>query len=258
MVVDIKRFKRDVCISYPVGVVPGKEGVRKRGNIQRWTAASMRRLRHVMRNAPCDWVNLITLTYPGEFTTDGKEVKKQLKVFLQGLRRQEARYLWVLEFQERGAPHFHIMTDRFIDKEWVSQTWFHIVGSGDEKHLRAGTRIERANNEKDRLQRYLNSYLRKRSQKAVPDGYRSVGRFWGCSKALVTLMAEYSLEISEYASKRVFRVLRKYYEKKVREWGGKPWRWGRYRSFRCLDGSAILERLLLDINQKGGLQACLR
>ena len=26
--------------------------------------------------------------------------------------------------------------------EWISATWYRIVGSGDEKHLKAGTRIE--------------------------------------------------------------------------------------------------------------------
>ncbi|WP_462273673.1 rolling circle replication-associated protein [Methanohalophilus sp.] len=130
---------------------------------------------------------MITLTYPGQYTSDGATVKGHLRAFLQALRRvnNDVSYLWFLEFQKRGAPHFHVLT-RGIQitkerKEWVSKRWYAIVGSKDERHLRAGTRTESVR-KKDGAKRYAVKYAYKMKQKRVPEGYRNVGRFWGHSK----------------------------------------------------------------------------
>jgi hypothetical protein len=83
-----------------------------------------------------------------------------------------------MEFQSRGAPHFHCFLTAEIPKEEISQAWYRIVGSGDDRHLRAGTRIE-ALREVYAAGAYAAKYLKKQEQKDVPEGYIEVGRFWG-------------------------------------------------------------------------------
>ena len=58
------------------------------------------------------------------------------------------RMFWHLEFQRRGAPHWHCLMvlpltvkGQPITKV-VSQQWYEAVGSDDPKHLAAGTRID--------------------------------------------------------------------------------------------------------------------
>ena len=89
-----------------------------------------------------------------------------------------------LEFQERGAPHFHILVDKEIPHQKVAKSWYRIVGSGDEKHLKAGTEV-RAIRAKDSIGYYLTTYMEKARQKSVPPEYEKVGRFWGSSKGLL-------------------------------------------------------------------------
>ena len=84
----------------------------------------------------------------------------------------------VLEFQERGAPHFHLLyNDVELDKKAVSLAWYRIVDSGDEKHLKAGTSVEHLRNQhaaESYVSKYLHSYMAKFDQKGVPEEYQSV------------------------------------------------------------------------------------
>src|SRR5208282_5271460 len=136
------QYKRDLVVKFQDSAVPNRPSGGLRGEITRWSRASIRRFMLMAKNARCEWVGMVTLTYPGDYSADGKAVKKQLNSFLQYLRRLHVSYCWVLEFQRRGAPHFHILVSGFVPKEEVASRWFKIVGSGDKKHLRAGTRVE--------------------------------------------------------------------------------------------------------------------
>ena len=71
---------------------------------------------HFMKNCPVDFRSMLTLTMPGRFVKDGKIVKKMLRVFSEWLRSKGFRGVWFLEFQTRGAPHFHIMLDLDLEK----------------------------------------------------------------------------------------------------------------------------------------------
>ena len=87
---------------------------------------------------------MLTLTYPADFPMDGLLVKNHWRRFRQWMVRNGGKTgLWVLEFQKRGAPHFHIFLQQLLDRIAVSEAWYRIVNSGDPKHLQAGTRIER-------------------------------------------------------------------------------------------------------------------
>jgi hypothetical protein len=68
-------------------------------------------------------------------------------------------------------------------KAWVSETWYRICESGDERHLKAGTRLERIR-KPGGARRYTVKYAFKMEQKRVPVEYRNVGRFWGHSRGV--------------------------------------------------------------------------
>jgi len=208
----------------------------KRGAISHYSKKSIKRLKFLLRNTADMWKGLITLTYPAEFPRNGRLCKKHLNAFLQFLRRQGVRYIWVLEFQERGALHYHIFVDKYISKEEVATRWYSIVGSGDEKHLRAGTRVE-AIRSKGLVFHYISSYISKLTQKQVPDDFQDVGRFWGASRGILVFREIYIstgiyTELSSYT-----RKYRRWYTAKCRSWG---FRW-KYRGlgFTMVTGAKL-------------------
>ena len=153
---------------------------------------SRQRLAFIANNTRIVFRTMVTLTYPGQFSSDGKEIKKHLNAFLVWCRRrfESPSYLWFLEFQRRGAPHIHLLIDTSLPQltdertavyREVSERWYAIVGSRDIRHRNAGTRCERVR-KKDGAARYCLKYAYKTRQKCVPEAYRNVGRFWGCSR----------------------------------------------------------------------------
>lgn len=154
-------------------------GLRKK--ITKFSKKSGKNLKFHMNNSKVKFSNMITLTYPADYPTDGVEVKYQLNRFTKFLKEQNCEYTWIIEFQKRGAPHFHLITDTYIDKKIVSEAWYNIVNSGDEKHLIAGTRCERLRLGRVGAKSYVRKYLNKQEQKDVPEDYKDVGRFWGHS-----------------------------------------------------------------------------
>jgi hypothetical protein len=151
---------------------------------------------HTFRNAEVLPV-MCTLTYPGAFTKDGREVKRHWARMRQWLVEQGRRGLWNLEFQGRGAPHYHMFMDGPVPYDAVAQHWYKIVGSGDLRHLAAGTRIEMLE-KPHAMAAYAAKYATKNEQKEVPEGFEAVGRFWGsfgdvAVEPLATLAASESL-----------------------------------------------------------------
>jgi len=84
-----------------------------------------------------------------------------------------------MEFQERGAIHFHLFTTNFYPKEWVARSWYEICGTDDTRHLHAGTRIEKIRSGRHGISAYASKYAAKQSQKVIPEKFGWSGRFWG-------------------------------------------------------------------------------
>lgn len=137
---------------------------------------------------------MLTLTYPADFPVDGRIVKRHLFMFRRAwFRRFGAQPIgvWKLEFQRRGAPHFHLYVGRPVMpwREflwWARMTWYRIVASGDEKHLDQGVRLDRqfvsAVRSKGKIAGYFakhNAKGTKSYQNRTPEGFESVGRWWG-------------------------------------------------------------------------------
>lgn len=87
--------------------------------------------------------------------------------------------VWKLEPQTRGAPHFHLLTvgAPFLAKEWLSRSWYEVVGSHDQRHLSAGTNVQLARSHRG-VVAYAAKYVAK--HQALPTDWQDgVGRWWG-------------------------------------------------------------------------------
>jgi hypothetical protein len=124
--------------------------------------------------------------------------KRHLDLFQKRVTRYLKRFgitgwgcLWFLEFQTRGAPHFHLLFFGLkgtrncfplaLFMKWLSSAWAEIVGHSDsfeyQKHLNAGTKAEIYRSQHFG---YALKYASKLEQKSVPAEFSDIGRFWGC------------------------------------------------------------------------------
>jgi len=144
----------------------------------------------------------LTLTY-GEEYPDAKTAKEHLRVLFERIRRRcegmGLSAVWRLEFQERGAPHFHIIFFDlpFIDKLTWQYWWEEITGTPE-----PFTRVERVRSHKN-LMAYVSKYVAK-VEPAEKTGFISltylhayqakygenIGRVWGVFQRQHLPMAE--------------------------------------------------------------------
>lgn len=185
--------------------------------IVKFTAKSMSRLIATVQATGVEFGSMMTLTYPSLYPQNGKIVKADMDRFLQIMKRKyKAEYLWFLEFQKRGAPHFHVLTEhkcitpemrKTIALTWVEgmskanwlrqrckaigilngkkdgyETEARVLASSFKFTLRRET-MELLKS-RDGAKRYVTKYAVKEYQKDVPEGFKGVGRFWGCSRGV--------------------------------------------------------------------------
>jgi hypothetical protein len=161
----------------------------ERENCRAWSKRSRKRLMFVAMNTDIEFRTMVTLTYPQAFPKDGKVVKKHLDLMLKWIKYHalQTNYLWFFEWQQRGAPHVHILLERslrgLVAVDDISSAWYRICDSGDEKHLLAGTKTERLRKKNGAI-RYALKYASKMRQKKVPADFINVGRMWGHSRAV--------------------------------------------------------------------------
>lgn len=130
----------------------------------------------------------MTLTYPNAWSPEPQVWKRDLDVFIKRIRRRWPRAcgIWRIEFQERGAPHFHLIIWNVRGnvkrvRLRISRAWYEIVGSGDEKHLKAGTEVSHVKSRR-KAGWYVSKYAAKIGRTPVdPETGEvvNVGRWWG-------------------------------------------------------------------------------
>lgn len=245
---------RDIRIrrSYHLAGRSARSGGGIRSEVTAFTNASKRRLLFTARNFSGLEI-MLTLTYPANFPTDGRLVKNHWRRFRQWLvRNGAATGLWVLEFQARGAPHFHVFVREPLNREAVADAWYRIVDSADPKHRAAGTRIERFRRP-TALGGYVMKYAAKAFQKHVPGGFEKVGRFWGTwGNPQITR----SIHVPQSAGKYLVRIIRKAHIKARQEWKSRK----RFRDngrvgFIAWETSVSVTRILREFLQDGVLYA---
>lgn len=116
----------------------------------------------------------ITLTYGAQYPAP-HEAKQHLRAFLKRLSRLSAQkgrnggFIWRLEFQDRGAPHFHIICTSlpFVPKTQIQSMWAEITGAEQ-----PFTRIEMIRSKRG-VMYYVSKYL----AKTVQSGDKCSGGF---------------------------------------------------------------------------------
>lgn len=200
-----------------------------RGEVQMFSPKSASRLTRTARNAMPALVSQMCLTYHGA-NTDGETAKKHLHAWLAALRRAVpgVGYLWILEFQSRNVPHFHVwLTAPFSEKLWkrLGTAWNRIAEPTSPQHLWWHT--EERFDPKKGVQRsfmawemngagYLRKYMSKEAQKCVPDGFGWVGRFWGCTRDLVPEPIEIDADDLPGEVQNITRTISKWVEARRR------------------------------------------
>lgn len=193
------RLSGDLLIVYDTarGRPELQDGRKRRTAIKGFSKGTANRMGRYLRETTADYKYMHTLTYPSVYPTDGKEVKYHLRRYCQELmriskrlKRERTSIFWFIEFQSRGAPHFHILTTDFYSFRRCAQLWYLIVGSNDLKHLKAGVRVEKIKKGKKGMIVYARKYARKQEQKEVPENYQNVGRFYGVYGLKSTVSAD--------------------------------------------------------------------
>lgn len=167
------------------------------------TKHSLLKLMFLMQITDVKFYSMLTLTYPKYYPRDGKAVKGDLQAMLQKIRRLQWSYVWFLEFQERGAPHIHILTtcdslspyirvdmglywtERIAKSKWFLQVCPVMdyeaevlkMARFNTHHSVFGLLVN-----ENGARNYVSKYAAKERQKTVPEMYKSVGRFWGASR----------------------------------------------------------------------------
>lgn len=191
-----KSLKPDSLKLYPVSLRITRPGSGNQNQepptktaINSFSSHSRRRLRFRALNAFPALISQFGLTYHNQWPTDGRTCKKHLNTWLTYLRENipGVGYLWLLEFQSRGAPHYHVFLTVPPDEETrvkLAAAWCRITSPGDSEALRFHQHARNWIGWDMGSGSYLCKYLDKEAQKFVPEGYSGFGRFWGNSRGL--------------------------------------------------------------------------
>lgn len=199
-----------VAVRYHEPALRPYKGGGTRGRVTTFSRKSRKRLlektarldlRSVAMKNP---IVFLTLTYGQKFP-EPKQAKAHLRALLKRLGRlsPEASGIWRMEFQDRGAPHFHIILFdlSFISKEVVKSIWGDIIGkefwdTSKQEPQAPFTRIEAIRNPRKAMA-YVSKYVAKGQE--AGSGFNNVpyltanpeiGRLWGVFNAKLLPYAE--------------------------------------------------------------------
>lgn len=206
-----------------------------RGKVCGFSRASRKRLLDRLNTVPVDLLSsalFVTLTFPNEYP-EIADSKRMLRAFIKRLRRRwpQCSGVWRMERVPRMsgshvgelAPHYHILLFNvpWLSTEWLARSWYQCVGSGDERHLRAGTSVQRV-----RSRRGAVTYAAKYMCKEEIDSEEWTGRLWSVFGVAWLAVVIRTFTLSREQFYRLRRVLRAYVLKswRGRGRGGAVWR----------------------------------
>lgn len=204
-VVGVQLYKSGIRL-VRVGGKASARPKRPRKAIVKMSTRSLSNLIWMAANTSAKFGSMLTLTYGKEYPVDGRQVKKHLNHFITTFRRRRGKfdYLWVMEFQGRGAPHLHVLTTLpgpadGRDRATYAAVWTRtVLGSAQRPYsdLKSGHVVDLSQEmyrvhlhrssykelwSEDGALRYVAKYAAKLEQKTPPPEFLDTGRFWGAS-----------------------------------------------------------------------------
>jgi hypothetical protein len=208
-----------------------------RGDIGEFSRESRRRFLNLLNSIdrvklPADNVCFITLTYHNDWGRSFEEWKRDIETWWKRFEREyrdeygvevngdlaAASLIWKLEYQKRGAPHFHCLLlwlgsrpNLVALREWVARSWNDVVDPGNAEHLAAGTQCDLA--EKwGGVSSYAAKYCGKQTNQLIDRDTGEVqknGRWWGVKHRRALPIRFEEERLSEEEAVAVRRVLQK-------------------------------------------------
>ena len=199
----------------------------KRGCITKWSRKSQMRFKVSLAKLNQDKLGYgleVCLTYPKKFPDQNeyKTYKRHLTRLNQVLVRRGYAGAWKLEFQKRGAPHYHIvlipkkkLKGLSAFRKELASHWYRIVGSEDPKHLEAGTRVAPIESPAGMIG-YMAQYMAKEDQ-TLPNNF--TGRYWGfINKEGLPWSEEKVIPLGRENAQKIRRIFRKKIETEMRHY----------------------------------------
>lgn len=238
---------------------PIPQGDRVRGIVSTFSPQARGRLLTLLNSVdrekvPAGSVWFGTLTYPSSWPRDPSEWKRHLSTFIKRFERKWGKVPIVhkLEYQRRGAPHYHLLfiwigakPELSAFREWMAEAWSTVVASEEkEKHKLAGTQCDPAESWGG-VNSYIGKYMSKEvSQLPVDPSTGEIhppGRYWGVHRKSLLPIQIVKEELTEKQAYRVRRILHKLARRKV------P---GKLRRANAFILAATSERLLNWVRQE--------
>jgi hypothetical protein len=229
-------FKNTTVFRRRAKSFPSKAILGNRSNIYSFSENSKRNLKHKIANSEVDFTSQFCLTFHQEWPMDGKELKRLLNSWLTICRKYvlNLKYIWILEFQRRSAPHFHVFMNQGVSdslRYFLSLSWCRLTNKGlSDPDIEKTTQFRFHDHSSNFITwdmgsgSYLCKYLDKEQQKNVPEQFENVGRFWGSSRGTVAppiILCCASLDQNtltseqEQASVKITRILGKLHERRL-------------------------------------------
>lgn len=170
------------CVSEDHG---NHTGGGKRDEIKGFSKESRYRLFRLLHSIRFDRISFVTLTYGKTFPTSGEVCKNHLRRYRRMVENAFCKIpaIWRLEFQKRGAPHFHILylDPPYIPVRWLD--WFWDEASDRLVSERFGNSVDiKINSEpkgSDVVGKYVGKYIAKLPDNGEGEENEKWGRMWG-------------------------------------------------------------------------------
>ena len=208
------------CVVYsPHKELTKKSHIRKnnRGTIRKFSNKSRFRLFSTLAKIKIDLPNkpiFISLTYHYGHRLIINDNKTHLHHFLVRLRLYDpyVQFIWRIELQKRGAPHFHLIIfpgflqeryNEFEYKKIISLLWHEIADPYSRAHKEYGCKSITINSYREACI-YLSKYVAKlpKSEVDIP-----IGKHWGCSRNLPFCIVG-TIHANKKDNQKVINILR--------------------------------------------------
>lgn len=157
----------------------------KRGEIKVFSRESRYRLFRLFHTLSFERFSFVTLTYGATYPSDGRGAKLDLKAYRRSFERKWGKIpcVWRLEFQERGAPHFHLL---YLDPPFIPVRDWNILWDKS-RHCPMGERSGNSldlkvcyrRSDSDVVSKYVGKYISKPDERNLSEIEGKPGRWWG-------------------------------------------------------------------------------